>query len=95
MSANLCRPKKTKKDPMFQRQIQLRNSMTMLRKCCNHPYLIEYPLTAGGNFLINEKLVQCSGKLMLLDRMLPVLKRDKHKVFKFVGLLESSKLTED
>ncbi len=65
---------------MVQRKIQLRNSLAMLRKCCNHPYLIEYPLTSAGNFKIDESLVQCSGKLALLDRMLTQMKTDGHKV---------------
>lgn len=76
----VARSKKVPKDGLVQRKIQLRNSLAMLRKCCNHPYLIEYPLTPSGNFRIDEALVQCSGKLALLDRMLSQMKTDGHKV---------------
>lgn len=27
--------------------LKLQNIMMLLRKCCNHPYLIEYPLDAA------------------------------------------------
>ena len=59
--------------------VQLRNSMALLRRCCNHPYLIEYPMD-NGQFRIDESLVTTCGKLMLLDRMLSELKKSGHKV---------------
>ena len=52
----------------------------MLRKCVNHPYLLEFPLTEDGQFKIDEEIVRCSGKMLLLDRMLPVLLERGHKV---------------
>ena len=60
--------------------IQLRNTLWILRKSCNHPYLIEYPLTEGGQFKVDEQLINTSGKLMLLDKMLQALKKNGHKV---------------
>ena len=45
----------------------------MLRKCTNHPYLIEYPLTSDGNFRLDEQLIESSGKMMMLDVMLRTL----------------------
>ena len=54
--------------------------MFMLRKCVNHPYLIEYPLTASGEYRVDKELVSASGKIMLLDRMLVRLKAAGHKV---------------
>ena len=60
--------------------IRMQNRMMQLRKCVNHPYLLEFPLTADGDFKIDEELVNCSGKMLLLDRMLPALLRDGHKV---------------
>lgn len=53
---------------------------TMLRKCCNHPYLLEFPLTPDGDFLIDEQIVTSCGKVLLLDRMLPALIHRGHKV---------------
>ena len=58
----------------------LRNTLWIMRKSCNHPYLVDYPLTSGGDFLVNENLVKCSGKLLMLDRMLHKLKAGDHKV---------------
>ncbi|KAJ8248522.1 hypothetical protein GJAV_G00242920 [Gymnothorax javanicus] len=64
--------------------LKLQNILMLLRKCCNHPYLIEYPLDpATQEFLIDEKLVESSGKFLVLDRMLPELKKRGHKVLLF------------
>ncbi|KFP80230.1 Lymphoid-specific helicase, partial [Acanthisitta chloris] len=64
--------------------LKLQNIMMLLRKCCNHPYLIEYPLDpATQQFKIDEDLVKNSGKFLLLDRMLPELKKRGHKVVLF------------
>ena len=60
--------------------VQLRNSMALLRRCCNHPYLIEYPMD-NGQLRVDESLVTACGKLMLLDRMLTELKKNGHKVY--------------
>ena len=56
----------------------------MLRKCCNHPYLLEFPLTEAGEFKVDEQIVSCCGKIMLLDRMLPALIKQGHKVGQWV-----------
>nr|XP_056706530.1 lymphoid-specific helicase [Euleptes europaea] len=64
--------------------LKLQNIMMLLRKCCNHPYLIEYPLDpATQQFQVDENLVKNSGKFLLLDRMLPELKKRGHKVLVF------------
>ena len=61
--------------------IRLQNIMMQLRKCCNHPYLLEYPLDPETQeVIVNEHLVNVSGKMQLLDRMLAELKRRGHKV---------------
>nr|XP_020664443.1 lymphoid-specific helicase isoform X3 [Pogona vitticeps] len=64
--------------------LKLQNIMMLLRKCCNHAYLIEYPLDpATQQFKVDEDLVKSSGKFLLLDRMLPELKKRGHKVLLF------------
>jgi len=60
--------------------IRMQNRMMQLRKCVNHPYLLEFPLTPDGDFKIDEEIVTNCGKMLLLDRMLPALLRDSHKV---------------
>ncbi|KAG8435171.1 hypothetical protein GDO86_013207 [Hymenochirus boettgeri] len=64
--------------------LKMRNIMMLLRKCCNHPYLIEYPLDPfTQEFKIDEELVNSSGKFLLLDRLLPEMKKRGHKVLIF------------
>ncbi|XP_048465107.1 lymphoid-specific helicase [Rhincodon typus] len=64
--------------------LKLQNVLMLLRKCCNHPYLIEYPLDPKTQeFKIDEELVKSSGKFLILDRMLPELRRRGHKINNF------------
>ncbi|XP_016329415.1 lymphocyte-specific helicase-like [Sinocyclocheilus anshuiensis] len=64
--------------------LKLQNILMLLKRCCNHAYLIEYPLDpATGEFKIDEQLVEASGKFLILDRMLPELKKRGHKVLIF------------
>jgi len=57
--------------------------MALLRRCCNHPYLIEYPMD-NEQLRVDESLVTVCGKLTLLDRMLTGLKKNGHKVKLFI-----------
>ncbi|XP_077115151.1 lymphoid-specific helicase [Ranitomeya variabilis] len=64
--------------------LNMRNTMMVLRKCCSHPYLIEYPLDPfTQEFKIDEDLIKNSGKFLVLDRMLPEMKKRGHKVLIF------------
>uniref|UniRef100_A0A8C1CWW4 Proliferation-associated SNF2-like protein n=1 Tax=Cyprinus carpio carpio TaxID=630221 RepID=A0A8C1CWW4_CYPCA len=64
--------------------LKLQNILMLLKRCCNHAYLIEYPLDpTTGEFKIDEQLVETSGKFLILDRMLPELKKRGHKVLIF------------
>ena len=58
-----------------------------LRKCCNHPYLVKGAEAEIGKHFIGESqleiMVKSSGKLMLLDKLLPKLKADGHRVLIF------------
>ncbi|XP_034407809.1 lymphoid-specific helicase [Cyclopterus lumpus] len=64
--------------------LKLQNILMLLKKTCNHPYLVEYPLDpATQEFKIDEQLVQTSGKFLILDRLLPALKERGHKVLIF------------
>ena len=55
------------------------NLQMELRKCCNHPYLIkgvEDAETGGmGRAEYTDALLKASGKFVLLDKLLPKLKR--------------------
>ncbi len=74
----------------------LMNLAMELRKCCNHPYLIKgaekaihaSDVVQGSD---TDKLVMTSGKLVLLDKLLPHLKKQGHRVLlfsQFVMLLD-------
>ena len=52
-----------------------------LRKCCNHPYLLEHPLDPEtGDLVLNDGVMKNAGKMLVLDMMLKALKERGHKV---------------
>ena len=65
-------------------RVSMKSRLMDLRKCTNHPYLIEYPLTDDGVFyLVNDDIVEKCGKMKVLDQMLKELLKRKHKVLIF------------
>uniref|UniRef100_H2XJH1 Lymphoid-specific helicase n=1 Tax=Ciona intestinalis TaxID=7719 RepID=H2XJH1_CIOIN len=83
-------------DDDFVVNVTLNNMIMQLRKCCNHPYLIQYPLQPGTDiFKVDEDLITSCGKMMLLDRMLPVLKERKHKVLLFSQMTSMLDVLQD
>jgi SWI/SNF-related matrix-associated actin-dependent regulator of chromatin subfamily A member 5 len=60
---------------------KLMNLLLQLRKICNHIYLM--PDAAPDPYDIGEHIVGGSGKLLMLDRMLPRLRVDGHRVLLF------------
>ncbi|KAJ1943866.1 putative ATPase, partial [Kickxella alabastrina] len=69
------------------RQLNLQFRLMQQRKVCQHPYLFDFPVTdpqdPESEFLIDEQLVRSSGKLLLLDRLLPELFANGHRVLIF------------
>lgn len=68
----------------------LRNIMMQLRKCCIHPYLLEGAeevITSESHAKTHESqfkcLIESSGKLVLIDKLLKKLKDGNHKVLIF------------
>lgn len=69
----------------------LNNLAMQLRKCCNHAFLLngvevemrDQEIKAGTLTSEADFLVKCSGKLVLLDKLLPRLKSDGHRVLIF------------
>lgn len=73
----------------------LMNIMMELRKCCNHPFLIrgaEQTILAEtavkkpelvADALVLESMLQSSGKMVLLDKLLPKLQTEGHRVLIF------------
>jgi ATP-dependent DNA helicase len=63
---------------------KLLNPIMQLRQCCNSPHNFYYPFDlAPDNAPVDETLVSESGKMLLLDRLLPELVRKGHKVLIF------------
>ena len=68
-----------------------------LRKCCNHPFLVHGVMDGERDRLVDDgrlapdnvtwplvdDVVSYSGKMVLLDKLLPKLKADGHKVLIF------------
>ena len=65
----------------------LNNLAMQLRKCCNHPFLltgVETEVRAQDpDADVVESLVNASGKFVLLDKLLPRLKADGHRILLF------------
>jgi len=76
------------------------NIMMQLRKCCNHPFLlkgveeqeIRGKLTPAE---VNKVLIESSGKLVLIDKLLPKLKAGGHKVLIFSQMVRVLDILED
>lgn len=68
----------------------LNNIVMQLRKVCNHPYLFH-----NMGYTINDEIIQSSGKLTLLDQMLPKLKAAGHRVLMFTQMTAVMSILED
>jgi len=75
--------------------IKYANIMMQLRKCCNHPYLLDWPLDEESLPCNDETLITTSGKMMLLDLLLPKLKATGHKVLIFSQFTTVLDILED
>ena len=80
--------------------IRLSNVEMQLRKCCNHPFLLdgveakEVPPTATRDEQMHA-LVHACGKMVLLDKLLPKLKQEGHKVLIFSQMVRVLDILED
>lgn len=64
--------------------MKLQNAVMQLRKVCSHPFLFDWPVDpVTQQAVLNDDLVNGSGKMMVLDRLLRELFRRKHKVLLF------------
>uniref|UniRef100_A0A915AAX0 Chromodomain-helicase-DNA-binding protein 8 n=1 Tax=Parascaris univalens TaxID=6257 RepID=A0A915AAX0_PARUN len=85
----------------------LMNTMMELRKCCNHPFLIngaEEQIISemktvhpdwSEEELYQHALVQSSGKLVLIAKLLPKLRADGHKVLIFSQMVRVLDIIEE
>ncbi|KAF7423005.1 hypothetical protein PC9H_011169 [Pleurotus ostreatus] len=76
--------------------MKLQNTVMQLRKVCSHPFLFDWPLDPKSQQpVIDERLVDCSGKMMVLDRLLTELFKRKHKVLLFSQFTTMLDIIED
>ena len=61
--------------------MHLQNVVMQLRKVCSHPILFEGPRM--HQHVMDEELVDASGKMMVLERLLDALFARGHKVLVF------------
>ncbi|KAG8570771.1 hypothetical protein GDO81_011410 [Engystomops pustulosus] len=84
----------------------LLNTMMELRKCCNHPYLIngaeekileEFKEAHNGDLpdFPLQAMIQAAGKLVLIDKLLPKLKAGGHRVLIFSQMVRCLDILED
>lgn len=62
---------------------KLQNPVMQLRQCCNSPHNFFYPFDLDSQTPVDETLITESGKMLLLDRLLPELLAKNHKVLIF------------
>ena len=72
---------------------RLLNMVMQLRKCCNHPYLFQAP--SPPPYFAGEHLIENSGKLVLLDKLLNRLKEKGSRVFIFSQMTRLLDILED
>ena len=78
----------------------LNNLEMQLRKACNHPFLIkeiEAELTKDCKTFEEreQKMIECSGKMILLDKLLPKMRNEGKKVLIFSQFTQMLLLLED
>jgi len=73
---------------------RLLNIVMQLRKCCNHPYLFQ-GAEPGPPYFTGEHLVENSGKLVLLDKLLPKLQQRGSRVLVFSQMTRMIDILED
>ncbi len=61
--------------------MRLQNVVTQLRKVCSHPILLEGPHV--HQHVVDDELVDASGNMMVLERLLDALFARLHKVLAF------------
>lgn len=79
------------------RKSSLQNILMELRKCLNHPYLIDgiEPRNLPSMELVHKSLIEAGGKLELLHNMLPKLKQNGHRVLIFSTMTRLLDILED
>lgn len=75
-------------------KMRLLNILMQLRKCSNHPYLFD-GAEPGPPYTTDYHLIENSGKLMILDKLLPKLKEQGSRVLIFSQMTRMLDILED
>lgn len=75
-------------------RVRLLNIIMQLRKCCNHPYLFD-GAEPGPPFTTSEHLIVNSGKLSVLDKLLPKFQAQGDRVLIFSQMTRLLDILED
>ncbi|KAH8068258.1 helicase [Aureococcus anophagefferens] len=84
--------------PATSHEVSEQNMLMNQRKNANHPFLFGEPRDANGEFIgvaTPKALVNAAGKFRLLERILPKLKAQGHKVLLFSQMTELLNIIED
>ncbi|WIA10295.1 hypothetical protein OEZ86_000436 [Tetradesmus obliquus] len=73
---------------------RLLNVVMQLRKCCNHPYLFQ-GAEPGPPFVTGDHLMENSGKMVLLDKLLQRLQQRGSRVLVFSQMTRMLDILED
>ncbi|KAI5160609.1 SWI/SNF-related matrix-associated actin-dependent regulator of chromatin subfamily A member 5 [Nematocida ausubeli] len=75
-------------------KMQLMNIVCQLRKCCNHPYLFD-GAEPGPPYTTGEHIIDNSGKMLILDKLLVHLKQKGSRVLIFSQMTRMLDILED
>ncbi|XP_006456421.1 hypothetical protein AGABI2DRAFT_181051 [Agaricus bisporus var. bisporus H97] len=76
--------------------MKLQNTVMQLRKVCSHPFLFDWPIDPKTNEpVLGAELVNASGKMMVLDRLLRELLKRGHRVLIFSQFVTMLNIIED
>ncbi|XP_069545380.1 SWI/SNF-related matrix-associated actin-dependent regulator of chromatin subfamily A member 5 isoform X1 [Brachyistius frenatus] len=75
-------------------KMRLLNVLMQLRKCCNHPYLFD-GAEPGPPYTTDLHLVVNSGKMVVLDKLLPKMKQQGSRVLIFSQMTRVLDILED
>jgi len=75
-------------------RVRLLNIIMQLRKCCNHPYLFD-GAEPGPPYTTSEHLIVNSGKLTVLDKLLPKFQKQGDRVLIFSQMTRLLDILED
>uniref|UniRef100_H2YQX0 SWI/SNF related, matrix associated, actin dependent regulator of chromatin, subfamily a, member 5 n=1 Tax=Ciona savignyi TaxID=51511 RepID=H2YQX0_CIOSA len=75
-------------------RVRLLNILMQLRKCCNHPYLFD-GAEPGPPYTTSEHLVVNSGKMSVLDKLLPKFQQQEDRVLIFSQMTRVLDILED